>query len=506
MEEWCILPNNLIKELGKEDNIVLHSLSLFCACTTQELIDVLNIRNKSSYFGYKRWAMVDWKKTRRISEPCTKLKKIQDNIKQRLACIPTSLASTGWKPWDSAEKNADMHKFNPYLITIDIKNAYPSINTKRVYKCLEWSITKALDIRCPLLERPEEKELFIRALTHLCVSKNELPQWASTSTQIQNIVMRGFDTGIEKIIPELVWSHIIYSRYADDITVSFPHFTTMSVLKEKMWKYIKQFKQKDENIILIEHIENIIKEFSKDTFIITDKFELTYLQGEIDSIKEIIKTSWLQQTELFKQIGRIDQYKKQIKYSDRRITDISDRIIEIIWDKWRKINMRKFHTWTPQSNTDREINGMSFDHTWQRWLNTKKKSQYKRLLNDLIVLSFDELYKNSHYKEKFKIEDYDYSSLSVTKIKNTIKGIYWRLKQIYWTGKIPSELFKMIQDAKEKWENYWERERRNPKLNSDTDISQAIKEGKLKRRNNIVDQEIILDSDLPFPEHEDLAF
>jgi hypothetical protein len=168
--------------------------------------------------------------------------------------------------------------------------------------------------------------------------------------------------------------------------------------------------------------------------------------------------------------------------------------------------MRKFHTWTPQSNTDREINGMSFDHTWQRWLNTKKKSQYKRLLNDLIVLSFDELYKNSHYKEKFKIEDYDYSSLSVTKIKNTIKGIYWRLKQIYWTGKIPSELFKMIQDAKEKWENYWERERRNPKLNSDTDISQAIKEGKLKRRNNIVDQEIILDSDLPFPQHEDLAF
>jgi 5-methylcytosine-specific restriction endonuclease McrBC GTP-binding regulatory subunit McrB len=65
----------------------------------------------------------------------------------------------------------------------------------------------------------------------------------------------------------------------------------MSVLKEKMGKYIKQFKQKDENIILIEHIENIIKEFSKDTFIITDKFELTYLQGEIDSIKEIIKTS-----------------------------------------------------------------------------------------------------------------------------------------------------------------------------------------------------------------------
>jgi hypothetical protein len=37
-------------------------------------------------------------------------------------------------------------------------------------------MTKALKYWCPLLEKDEDKELFIRAITHLCVSENQLPQ------------------------------------------------------------------------------------------------------------------------------------------------------------------------------------------------------------------------------------------------------------------------------------------------------------------------------------------
>ena len=64
-------------------------------------------------------------------------------------------------------------------------------------------MTKSLKFWCPLLETDEEKDLFIRAVTHLCVAQNQLPQGASTSNQIQNIVMSLFDTKIEKKIPEL---------------------------------------------------------------------------------------------------------------------------------------------------------------------------------------------------------------------------------------------------------------------------------------------------------------
>lgn len=59
---------------------------------------------------------------------------------------------------------------------MDIKNAYPSIDTRRVYKNLLGSLYKPLDTRCPFLETKENKELFVKAITHLCVNNNALPQ------------------------------------------------------------------------------------------------------------------------------------------------------------------------------------------------------------------------------------------------------------------------------------------------------------------------------------------
>jgi len=51
--------------------------------------------------------------------------------------IPVSLSSTAGTAGDSPEKGAEQHRYNPYLITLDIKNSYPSIDTQRVYKNLE---------------------------------------------------------------------------------------------------------------------------------------------------------------------------------------------------------------------------------------------------------------------------------------------------------------------------------------------------------------------------------
>jgi len=71
-----------------------------------------------------------------ISIPEDDLENVQETIKERLSYIPVSLACTSGKAGDSAQKNAEMHRYNPYLITLDIKNAYPSINTRRVYENL----------------------------------------------------------------------------------------------------------------------------------------------------------------------------------------------------------------------------------------------------------------------------------------------------------------------------------------------------------------------------------
>ncbi|MCX6824946.1 MAG: reverse transcriptase domain-containing protein [candidate division SR1 bacterium] len=477
MEKGCILPDNIIKEISQEGNLVLRSLSRFCACTEKELIDVLKMRNedptddailpygkksKKNVYGYiKSWKQVG-KKKRLISAPKESLKKIQEGIKTRLSYIPISFASTAGRIGDSPQKNADLHRYNPYLITIDIKNAYPSINTNRVYKCLEGSLMKPLSIWCPLLQTPEEKRLFVRAITHLCVSEDQLPQGASTSNVIQNIVMSKFDAKIEKKLPELTGSHIIYSRYADDIAVSFPHFSTMDVLKEKMENYLADIRGQE--MQGREEIEHIIEKFSKEKFILTDRFELTYLQKQIKELRKFLQQSSLDPEERCIYIGIIDGYKKSIRYTDWRILDVSDEIIDIIGNEGRKINHKKFKIRTPQGNDDRVINGMTFDHTGKRGIDKKKRSQYMRLLKDLIDLSLDDMEsKNApYYARKFKFSQKKDEKERIATIIDTIKGTHGYISTIYGvdeSGKsnIPRDLREACEKAKKKRENYQSR-------------------------------------------------
>lgn len=73
---------------------------------------------------------------RTLHIPIPTLAKIQSTIKERLSFVPTCLTSMAGKPGDDAFKNAEIHRKNQYLITLDIKNAYPSVDTNRVYKHL----------------------------------------------------------------------------------------------------------------------------------------------------------------------------------------------------------------------------------------------------------------------------------------------------------------------------------------------------------------------------------
>lgn len=234
-EHHCIFPEESVIQLQQPENSeVLTGLTRFCGCTAEELIAVLTRRNtKSAMHGYSSYTQRSGKKGRNISVPDPNLEKIQDHLRTHLEKIPISLSATGGKIGDSQIKNAELHKAHPYLITMDIKDAYPSVNTKRVYTNLQGAIHKALTIRCPLLESPQEKNMFIKALTHLLVYRNQLPQGASTSNQVLNIVLCKLDMDIEKTIAQLV-PHGVYSRYVDDIAVSFPHYATQAVLQETL--------------------------------------------------------------------------------------------------------------------------------------------------------------------------------------------------------------------------------------------------------------------------------
>ncbi len=489
MEKGCILPQNELAKISREGNMVLESLSRFCDCSKAELLGVLQERNEppsddrkkfgGNAFGYKKYRKKINNKRRELREPTSQLKRIQETIKERLMCIPVSLSSTAGKKGDSAERNAEMHRYNPYLITLDIKSAYPSIDTHRVFKCLEGALGKPLDIWAPLLETPENKKLFIEALTHLCVSENELPQGAPTSNQIQNIVMRGFDTEIEKKLPELSVSGYKYSRYADDLTISYKHHHTKDVLEEQFSTYQKILESKNKT-----EIKTLMETFPSEVFNVTDDSERKWVRRKIEEFKKLIEYSpALSKSEKYQYIGILNTYKQRFRASSRRIDNIQEEIIKLIGNEGRTINLRKVKTRTPQSNDEREINGICFDKHGKKSLNRKKQSDYKRLFGDLLEDTTQELYDNAYYRKKFKMNECN-NEVFYPAVIATLKGMYNRIKRVYGAENVPTEFTKWYEQAIKKRENYPARKEANQEEIEKRKQKKLKKEEEKNHKNN----------------------
>jgi hypothetical protein len=124
-------------------------------------------------------------------------------------------------------------------------------------------------------------------------------------------------------------------------------------------------------------------------------------------------------------------------------------LIQIIGQQGRKINSKKIHTRTPQSNTDREINGLVFDKNGKRSLNTKTQGIYKKIFNDLIKLEKNEIAYNHFYQQFFINKNCDEN-----RIKASLKGIYKYIERIYGKDRVPKEFRELYTQAMKKREDY----------------------------------------------------
>lgn len=99
--------------------------------------------------------------------------------------------------------NAAPHAGKKYIINCDIKNFFPSISANIVYDiyryCLKFS--------------PEVSSI----LTRLCTIDGHLPQGASPSSYLANLVFWDIEPALVK---ELESKGFTYTRFADDITIS----------------------------------------------------------------------------------------------------------------------------------------------------------------------------------------------------------------------------------------------------------------------------------------------
>ena len=142
-------------------------------------------------------------KLRTISQPSKKLKGLQAWILMNiLNCIKVSSSCKGFEIKSSTFYNAIPHIGASVVLTIDLKDFFPSISSKFVY-----NIFKTIGYN----------KLISTVLSNICTYKGALPQGGPCSPKLANLACWAIDKRIQGFVGK---RGITYTRYADDLTFS----------------------------------------------------------------------------------------------------------------------------------------------------------------------------------------------------------------------------------------------------------------------------------------------
>lgn len=146
---------------------------------------------------------------RQIASPKPLLKALQQRINSRIftrCAFPAYLQGSIKDPMNPRDfvTNAVVHSKSEILVCLDIKDFYPSIQKREVFKIFKY-----------LFQFKDEVATTLTAL--VCLEKG-VPQGAPTSSYIANMI---FYDREPRLVQEFQSAGFLYTRLLDDITVSF---------------------------------------------------------------------------------------------------------------------------------------------------------------------------------------------------------------------------------------------------------------------------------------------
>ena len=261
---------------------------------------------------------------RELLAPSLKLCILQKRFLRKLEdSYEPTLAAHGFTREKSILTNASLHVGKTWILNVDVKDFFPSINDRRVYGSLnhwkkfreQWDLSK--------------KEIYF--LAQLCCFEEKLPQGAPTSPFISNLVARKLDKQMLKFSYE---NKLCYTRYCDDITLSPIH----SGVEPNCLIYPKSGRLKKEfNSIFIEN------EFTlnpKKTRLQTSPRPLRVTGLVVNSTANIPR-KWIRQVRaMLADVENIGYENAQIKYIEeckkrgRRLP-----LFRVLWGKIQYISM-----------------------------------------------------------------------------------------------------------------------------------------------------------------------
>ena len=195
-----------------------------CRFTRTPFFRMEHIMNNPSYKCYS----IPKKKggTREIFSPGPGLKKIQKQLNYFLQayylCIrPKEVHGFVINPRYLGKNcnivaNASLHVGKKYLLNMDLKDFFPGITSKRVKSLFQSNLF-------------DYNDQVSTALTLLTTYKGKLPIGAPTSPVISNFICYQLDLDL---ITFSETHHLVYSRYADDLTFSSNEPITPSIFEE----------------------------------------------------------------------------------------------------------------------------------------------------------------------------------------------------------------------------------------------------------------------------------
>ena len=206
--------NALSKMLGEHKNNLLH------------------FSKNSSHFYKEIFIPKKSGGTRLITNPHPKLKKIQRRINKKILSKVTYPSFLHGSIKDVSFPRTPISNTRPHLkskqvIALDIENFYPSIEKKQIY----------FIFRKLFLFSPDVSEL----LTNLCSYNGRLPQGAPTSCYLSNLLFWDTEYNVVDFIKNINGN---YSRYVDDVTISFPYKISQKTKREVIEKVIHMAKNK----------------------------------------------------------------------------------------------------------------------------------------------------------------------------------------------------------------------------------------------------------------------
>lgn len=153
---------------------------------------------------YRRFSILKKNgKEREICEPLPNLKAMQKWILSNiLYSLPFSPYAKAFIPDRSIKDNARFHRSQPMVLSLDIKNFFPSISSILVFRFFK--------------ELGYAKKVCYY-LTRICTLDGGLPQGAPTSPALSNLILKLTDGVLGDFCLQ---RKIRYTRYADDLTFS----------------------------------------------------------------------------------------------------------------------------------------------------------------------------------------------------------------------------------------------------------------------------------------------